>query len=766
MVLLRGFLYVSLIEAENLPDTDRAFFNLYGKDTSDPFAQVKIGTNVICKTGHVDNNTNPVWNAHYRIPICHEVDFLTVMVLDKDYNDEDHIGGYEVRGVDLEKGTKLVGWYPLYGCKGKINLKMNYVSKKDIGATFEVPDCYFPMKENCSVRMYQDAHCPPLPMFENVTNLSGETYEPPCAWTDIYASLNSAKKFIYITGWSVYTETILVRGEGFGHDCKKGGETLGELLKRKSEEGVLVLILIWDEQASSLGKMGTHDADTRDYFEGTNITVAIVPRVKNLEGVAGFMQNHIAETCYSHHQKTIILDADPIDGKGLRRVVAFLGGLDLTDGRWDTPEHELFKTLRTKHCEDFYNGCVDTTKEFGPRQPWHDIHCKLEGPIVMDVLANFYERWELQADEHLGDLLIVTEKEYAVNAPATVKEDKMWNVQLFRSISSDSAAFDLRRINTIPKRKGKYVDDSIHRAYIHQIRQADHFLFIENQYFLGSAYFWDDENDTKAHHIIPAEITHKIIEKMNNGEHFCAYIIVPIHPEGDPASNAVQEILHWQRRTMAMMYKMIADAIAENALETHPTDYLSFYCLGKRESAEDIPKDLPVPETCSPAYTYREQRRFMIYVHSKMMIVDDDYIIIGTANVNQRSMAGTRDSEIAVGGFQPSHTIETSDGSPRGDIFNFRSALWAEHLGADFQKDLHGLPGELKCMKAVNATALKNWEAFVSVKPAHMGSHLLKYPIDVSQDGSVSALKDSPYFPDSEAPVLGANNCLPSKLTT
>lgn len=38
----------------------------------------------------------------------------------------------------------------------------------------------------------------------------------------------------------------------------------------------------------------------------------------------------------------------------------------------------------------------------------------------------------------------------------------------------------------------------------------------------------------------------------------------------------------------------------------------------------------------------------IIYVHSKLMIVDDNYAIIGSANINDRSMLGTRDSEIAV----------------------------------------------------------------------------------------------------------------------
>lgn len=38
------------------------------------------------------------------------------------------------------------------------------------------------------------------------------------------------------------------------------------------------------------------------------------------------------------------------------------------------------------------------------------------------------------------------------------------------------------------------------------------------------------------------------------------------------------------------------------------------------------------------------------------MIVDDEYIIIGSANLNQRSMAGSKDTEIAMGAYQPHHS--------------------------------------------------------------------------------------------------------------
>lgn len=38
----------------------------------------------------------------------------------------------------------------------------------------------------------------------------------------------------------------------------------------------------------------------------------------------------------------------------------------------------------------------------------------------------------------------------------------------------------------------------------------------------------------------------------------------------------------------------------------------------------------------------------IIYVHSKLLIVDDRVVLIGSANINDRSMLGSRDSEIAV----------------------------------------------------------------------------------------------------------------------
>lgn len=84
----------------------------------------------------------------------------------------------------------------------------------------------------------------------------------------------------------------------------------------------------------------------------------------------------------------------------------------------------------------------------------------------------------------------------------------------------------------------------------------------------------------------------------------------------------------------------------------------------------------------------------MIYVHSKGMIVDDEYVILGSANINQRSMEGTRDTEIAMGAYQPRHTWATRHSNPRGQVSflqklllcktsNFRY-LMLEMLGSTF----------------------------------------------------------------------------------
>ena len=63
-------------------------------------------------------------------------------------------------------------------------------------------------------------------------------------------------------------------------------------------------------------------------------------------------------------------------------------------------------------------------------------------------------------------------------------------------------------------KKGRQVDSSIAQSYIQMIRNAVYFIYIENQYFLGSAYAWLMNDDVNCHHTIPSEIVQKICDKI------------------------------------------------------------------------------------------------------------------------------------------------------------------------------------------------------------------------------------------------------------
>lgn len=73
----------------------------------------------------------------------------------------------------------------------------------------------------------------------------------------------------------------------------------------------------------------------------------------------------------------------------------------------------------------------------------------------------------------------------------------------------------------------------------------------------------------------------------------------------------------------------------------------------------------------------------MIYVHSKGMIVDDEYVILGSANINQRSLEGPRDTEIAMGAYQPHHTWARKPSSPHGKVSPNKCYRLPEHLLGD-----------------------------------------------------------------------------------
>jgi phospholipase D1/2 len=76
----------------------------------------------------------------------------------------------------------------------------------------------------------------------------------------------------------------------------------------------------------------------------------------------------------------------------------------------------------------------------------------------------------------------------------------------------------------------------------------------------------------------------------------------------------------------------------------------------------------------------------IVYVHSKMMIIDDDMVIMGSANINDRSMLGRCDSEIALIVEDTARVPIVLDGvEQEGAKFahDLRMKIFKEHSGCD-----------------------------------------------------------------------------------
>jgi phospholipase D1/2 len=91
-------------------------------------------------------------------------------------------------------------------------------------------------------------------------------------------------------------------------------------------------------------------------------------------------------------------------------------------------------------------------------------------------------------------------------------------------------------------------------------------------------------------------------------------------------------------------------------------------------------------------------RAEQLYVHSKAMIVDDEIAIIGSANINDRSMLGERDSEAAIYVEDPKFAK------------SLRRELWGEHFGT-LDPALND-PSSNACFDMWRSTAISNGEIY------------------------------------------------------
>lgn len=554
------------------------------------------------------------------------------------------------------------------------------------------------------------------------------------AFLHMHRAMRKAKHFIWIADWQMSYDVELLRASDPSRPNRLH-RVIEEIIMAKP---VHVKILLYC--SVSQYKPGTFDKQAKEKIEALNKpgylgTVAVLLQLPTSDQKDSWD--------YSHHQKFVVIDGQ----------IGFLGGIDLANGRWETPNFDVVVDPEKFVINEMYNpgakkarGLTSREKKLiedfdfappwweylldegcQPRMPWQDVHIKIEGPSVIDIHRNFARRWnQTMAYSHGSkDKTIINkrwlEKIGAWNSLCDNQRSKPGSaiIQIVRSVSrrhlreeglrpDDIELYgDLRERELWKKALPQWKDlhqDNILNAMLNCIRSADNYVYIESQFFISGfgKYGKHDSKkigneDNGIQNKIANALSQRICENIKAGTLFHVYLVIPAHPEGDPSSGIV-----WQQQWQALAAikhgsTSIINTIKSTLLkagraEDEWNQYFTILNMRNFGATVQYARNL---ETNNEDYKC-EIGRFVvteqIYIHSKLLIVDDAVAIIGSANINDRSLTGNGDTEIAAVVVDTNDVNLTDLGSPQYKVQtrkfarDLRKQLWRKHFGFDIEE--------------------------------------------------------------------------------
>ena len=476
---------------------------------------------------------------------------------------------------------------------------------------------------------------------------------------NVSRAISMAKDVIYIHDWWLSPELYMRRPAAISQKWR-----LDRLLQRKAREGVKVFIIVYRNINSAI----PIDSEYTKFS-----LLDLHPNVFVQRSPNQFRQNTFF---WAHHEKICIVD----------HMLAFVGGIDLCFGRWDTPEHTVVDDKLTgfelseapkdaDHCQlwpgkdysnprvqDFYaldkpyEEMYDRAKV--PRMPWHDIHMQIVGQPARDLTRHFVQRWNY----------ILRQRKPTRPTPFLLPPPDLDPAEIEALGLSGTCEVQMLRsacwwsLGT-PER----TEHSILNAYIKLIEQSEHFVYIENQFFISSC----EVEGTRVENQIGDALVERIIRASQQREDWRAVIVIPLMPGfqntvDQQDGTSVRLIMQCQYRSICRGESSIFSRVRAQGIE--PEDYIQFYSL--RSWGKIGPTKQLVTE--------------QLYIHAKCMIVDDRIVIIGSANINERSMLGSRDSECAAVVRDTDMLWSTMNGEPYlvgRFAHTLRMRLMREHLG-------------------------------------------------------------------------------------
>jgi len=282
----------------------------------------------------------------------------------------------------------------------------------------------------------------------------------------------------------------------------------------------------------------------------------------------------------SHHQKLVVIDD----------ALAFVGGLDVTSGRWDTRAHAAEESRRIDPDGRRY-------------APFHDVQMAVDGPAAKALGELARERWRRATGQRL--------------APVQNDHDP-WPSQLapqLRDVEVGIARTDPGADQRPPVREV----EALYRAGIAAARR---WIYIENQYLTSNA------------------VAESLAARLREPDGPEIVIVAPERCSG------------WlEESSMGVLRDRIAGSLRE---------------------ADDHGR-LRILHPRLPGLGDGDQ----LNVHSKVMVVDDRLVRVGSANLSERSMGLDTECDLAIEAQRP---------EDERAIARFRDDLLAEHLGTDAQR--------------------------------------------------------------------------------
>ena len=260
--------------------------------------------------------------------------------------------------------------------------------------------------------------------------IDGEDY-----FRTVRQAMIQAQHSIFIIGWDIHSELQLIRDDSDDGHPKELGPLLNQLAGEN--KSLNIYILNWDFAMIYVIE--------REFFPHYKL------RWKSHKHVHFCLDgNHPVGA--SQHQKMVVVDDQ----------LAFVGGMDLSQWRWDTTQHKIDEPRRRDP-----NG--------KPYPPFHDVMMLVDGDAARSIGELARERWRIAADL---DAVPANSDSHSID-PHITNPTADWPQQREPHLQQ----VDIGIARTLPAYRGRNAVSEVERLYLQSIEAAEQFIYIENQYF-------------------------------------------------------------------------------------------------------------------------------------------------------------------------------------------------------------------------------------------------------------------------------------------